>query len=116
MKKLILFLCIVWVTAISLQGQTKIDEYISIEFPKEPSIKDTIIDNIHFTSYFLKNELEVFIVTKVNMASNGNGINDLPYDARSLDEFYKKIIRGQNSTMLKVNFEIKNSSKIKLRL
>ncbi len=110
MKITLLFFC--FITSFLTFGQTKIDELVSVKFPQEPSINDTVIQRVRIKTTYLNNEIEGYSVIKMKMGSKEEVLTSLPYDTKSLDEYYQGLIKGQSEKLLEGGYKFNDSIKI----
>jgi hypothetical protein len=99
---------------ISLIGQTKIDQFVSINIPGSLIKLDTLIDNIPFLQYYSHNESETYLVLRIEMDSKENGLNNLPSDLIGLKKVYQDFTQGQIKSMTDAGFTFESSTEFKI--
>ena len=99
---------------LSIFGQTKLDEFVSINIPGEVTKLDTIIENVRLLQYYSQNNTETYFIQKIQLGSEENDLNNLPYDLNSLRKSYIDIFDGQMKSMGESGYELKDSTEIKI--
>lgn len=98
----------------STYGQTKVDEYISINIPENVSKLDTIAQGIAVLNFHSENDTEAYLIQRMEIDSKKSELNNLPSDKKSLIEAYQDIIHGQLSSMEKAGFSLRDSTEFKI--
>jgi hypothetical protein len=98
----------------SVQGQTKVDECISINIPGDVIKLDTIVKKISLLQYYSKNETEAYMIQRLEIDSKESELNSLPSDLKSLRKTYHEILRGQIRSMKEAGFEFRDSTEFKI--
>ncbi|WP_438426218.1 hypothetical protein [Aquimarina macrocephali] len=107
-------LSVVLLFTFSIYGQTKVDEYISINIPGNVSKLDTIAQGLYILNFHSENETEAYLIQRMKIDSKQSELNNLPSDKKSLKESYKAITRGQIKKMEKAGFHLRDSTEFKI--
>jgi hypothetical protein len=87
---------------ISLIGQTKMDQFVSINIPGSLIKVDTLIHNIPFLQYYSHNGSESYLFQRIEMDSKESRLNNLPSDLIGLKKVYQDFTQGQIKSMTDV--------------
>ena len=98
--------------SISINGQTKIDKFVSIEFPGEVEKFDTAYKGRKIENFMFQRGSETFMVEKTIFDSTSNDLNSLPSDKESLRKFYRGSIKGMFIAMKTENIYFADLSQI----
>lgn len=107
MKKIFLLLILLSNT---IYSQTKIDKFVSIQFPGKVVKLDTIVKGLRVENFISQTGNETFIVQKTILDSIGNDLNSLPSDLKSLKKTYRGSIQGYSNSLKAMNLQIADSS------
>lgn len=113
MKK-VLILCLTILLSLNVIGQTKVDEFVSINIPGNVIKLDTIVQNYTVLNYYSKNDTEAYFVQRVEIDSKESELNSLPFDLKTLRKTYRDILRGQMRRMKEAGFEFRDSTEFKI--
>ena len=105
MKK-ILTLILLFISSSELSAQTKIDEFITIKFPSEPTKFDTIASGMSTKVFYFATDTERYFAQKSKFISDKD--NDLPKNINSLIKRYKAFNSGFIKSIKSFGFEFKD--------
>jgi len=109
-----LILSLALLLSISLIGQTKVDQFVSINIPGSLIKQDTLIDNIPFLQYYSHNDSESYLIQRIEIGSKENGLNNLPSNFVDLKKFYQEFTQGQIESMNAAGFILESSTAFKI--
>lgn len=98
----------------SLLGQTKIDQFVSVNIPGNLIKVDTLINNTPFLQYYSTNGLESYLIQRIQMDSKESKLNNLPSDLISLKKMYQEFTKGQIESMNRAGFALESSTEFKI--
>lgn len=99
---------------ISLIGQTKVDQFVSINIPGSLIKVDTLIHNIPFLQYYSHNGSESYLFQRIEMDSKESRLNNLPSDLIGLKKVYQDFTQGQIKSMTDAGFVLESSTEFKI--
>ena len=105
---LLIFLLIYSVSSVA---QSRLDEYVSITFPREPETLSFEEENGKGTGYYLTDEKEALLALRVAITAGGKETGVLPPDIQTLKELYRGAIASQIKAMTAKGFTFSDTAK-----
>lgn len=115
MQRHFIILCFILFSSLSLLGQTKIDDIVSIEIPGIVTKGDTVTKEAEVLSYYSNNETDSYVVVRVAVMTEGKEVRNLPVDSASLLKIYRQLMPGHIATMNRKGFILKDSMQVKIK-
>ncbi|WP_293302386.1 hypothetical protein [Pedobacter sp. UBA4863] len=100
---------------LSVFSQTKIDDFVSIEFPGEVQIKDFNEANASVKSFYSNSKAESYFVMRMAAIVNGKEHKNLAVDSSQLYRIYKQIYDPQIESMKRKGFLLLDTQKVKFK-
>lgn len=101
--------------SLSLQAQTKLDQFVSADMPGDHKIKlDTIINGFHLNAVFSTINNEHYQLLKSNIGDPKSGTKQLNTDKKLLRQEYTKFIQGFTKSMEANGFSLSSLTEFKI--
>ncbi len=105
---LFLLLC----CSMSVVGQTRLDDYVSVTFPSEPEKLDMPDDHQNAVGYGIADSLHLFAAVRVPVKSAQRNGRAIPINRRTLDGYYRDLITAQISEMESKGFSFVDTAQV----
>jgi len=95
-------------------GQTQFDEIISVNFPGEIEVIDTIIQGQRINGNYYNSADASYSLVKLKAGDKNDNLSKLPHDKSSLEIYYRSVLKGHARKLAENELVLIDSSFIKI--